>query len=504
MHDIMSEPSNSNATEPTLLTTEQMYRADQLAIASGIAGITLMENAGRACADAIVERYPAGRVIVLCGPGNNGGDGFVIARLLAECGWKVTVSLLGERSSLSGDAALVAARWSGETIPLSEATVDDADLVVDAIFGAGLTRPVDGVVGALIERINASGLPVCAIDVPTGIDGNTGACLGTAVRAILTVTFFRRKPGHVLFPGRAHCGETLIADIGIPAEVLEDIVPTFTENTLASWCSRLPHLSQLGHKYDRGHALVVSGGVANTGAARLGARAALRSGAGLVSVASPLDAVAVNAAHLTAVMIKPFDGAAALTGLLEDRRLNSVLIGPAAGVGGPTRSNTRVVLSSSAACVLDADALISFADQPHELFDAVADHEGGPVVMTPHGGEFARLFNAQVSGDSKIACAVSAAQRSNSVIVLKGADTVIASPDGQAAVNTNAPPTLATAGSGDVLAGIIAGLLAQRMPGFKAACAAVWLHGEAARRAGPGLIAEDLPEILPQILKQIS
>lgn len=500
----MTELAGRTVTEAILLTTEQMYTVDRLAIAAGIPGIALMENAGRACAGVIVKRFPPGRVVVLCGPGNNGGDGFVIARLLAESGWRVSVAALGERSALSGDAALAAARWSGEVVPLAAVSLHDVDLVVDAIFGAGLARSVDGAVGTLIKQVNAAGLPVCAIDVPTGVDGNTGACLGTAVHATMTVTFFHRKPGHVLFPGRAQCGDVIVADIGIPAEVLDEIVPTYTENTVGVWHDRLPRLAQVGHKYDRGHAVVVSGDAANTGAARLGARAALRTGAGLVSVASPPDAVMTNAAHLTAIMLKPFDGAAALARLLEDQRLNAVLIGPAAGVSGTTRSNVRAVLSSRAACVLDADALTSFADEPKELFDAIANHDGGPVILTPHSGEFARVFGEFDGCGSKIERAVKAARRSNTVIVLKGADTVIATPDGQASVNTNAPPNLATAGSGDVLAGMIVGLLAQRMPGFKAACAAVWLHGEAAIHAGPGLIAEDLPEMLPAVINKVN
>ncbi len=487
-----------------LLATQEMYRADQLAIAGGVPGITLMEAAGAACASAILERCRTGRAVVLCGPGNNGGDGFVVARLLAEAGWSVKLALLGDLNRLRGDAALAAERWRGDVASFDTAFSGDADIIVDAIFGAGLTRPVEGDLAALVESINASGIPVCAVDLPTGIDGDTGQALGAAIVASYTVTFFRKKPGHVLYPGRGHCGETLVADIGIPAAVLDDITPGYVENDPENWLHHMTGPVAQGHKYHRGHAVVVSGGPASTGAARLGARAALRSGAGLVTVATPPEALAVNAAHLTAIMLAPFDTAAGLGRLLEDRRLNVVLIGPAAGVGGETRANVRAVLESGAACVLDADALTSFAPCPSELFDAIMSGPHRSVVMTPHEGEFSRLFFESGTASGKIERAIGAAKASGATIILKGPDTVVACADERAAVNTNAPATLATAGSGDVLGGIVAGLLAQGMPAFDAACAAVWLHGETGNVVGRGLIAEDLPEALPDILKGLS
>lgn len=475
-----------------LLTPDDMYRADALAVAAGVPSLTLMESAGRAVADEIARRYGARPTLVLCGPGNNGGDGFVVARYLAAWGWPVRLALLGDRAKLTGDAAAMAGRWTGPVEPVG--AMAGAELIVDALFGAGLSRDFPA---PLAEAINGAGCPVVAVDVPSGLDGLTGQPRGASVRADVTVTFFRAKPGHVLLPGRALCGEVVVADIGIPESVLQEIRPRDSIN-----CGiRLPEPAAAGHKYSRGHAVVVSGGPLHTGAARLAAEAALRCGAGLVTLSGPREALLVQAAHVTAIMLSDLD----LSALLADRRKNAVCIGPAAGVGVDTRDLVETALMSGAATVLDADALSSFAEEAERLFRLVEMGQGRPVVMTPHAGEFGRIFKdlaaAGESGpehdDSKIERARKAARRSGAVIVLKGADTVIAAPDGRARVNVNAPPSLATAGSGDVLAGIVTAMLAQGLPGFEAACAAVWLHGAAASRHGPrGLTAETLLGLL--------
>ena len=487
-----------------LLTTAQMYRADQLAIEAGTAGFTLMENAGAACADMICRNYETGRVTVLCGTGNNGGDGFVIARLLRERSWSVKVALAGNIDRIKGDAAEAYGRWPGDTSSLADDAVTDADLIVDAVFGAGLSKPIEGAVAELIATVNAGGIPVVAIDVPSGIDGTTGQVRGCAFQADRTVTFFRKKTGHVLMPGRHYCGDIEVADIGISGDVLASIEPTAWENEPVVWSAMLPKVHPEGHKYSHGHAVVVSGGATSTGAARLGASAALRAGAGLVTVASPRDAVAVNASHLTAIMLQPFSDPAELSNILTDRRKNTVLIGPGGGVGGAMRSMVRVALASGASVVLDADALTSFAGIVDELRDAIAEIPGRIVVATPHEGEFSRLFTGHLDLNlPKPDRARQAADLVGAIIVLKGSDTVIADPTGKTLINTNAPPTLATAGSGDVLAGLIAGLLAQGMPGLEAAGAAVWLHGAAADHFGPGLIAEDLPDLVPAALRDL-
>jgi hydroxyethylthiazole kinase-like uncharacterized protein yjeF len=349
----------------------------------------------------------------------------------------------------------------------------------------------------VIQAVNASGLPVIAIDLPSGIDGRTGAILGTAVKATETVTFFRRKPGHLLLPGRVNIGRVTVADIGIDPGCLAVINPQTFHDVPGLWT--LPELQPGGHKYDRGHAVVVSGPRARTGAARLAARGALRSGAGLVTVASPPDAIAINASHLTAIMLLPMVGPAGLTEILSDKRRNAVVLGPALGVTAETESLLEVALSSEAAVVLDADGLTSFVDKRDRLFAAIATRTP-PVVLTPHEGEFARLFPELGDRPSKVDRARDAASLSTAIVILKGADTVIAAPDGRVAIADMAPPDLATAGAGDVLAGMVGGLLARGMEGFEAAAAAVWLHGAAARRRGAGLIAEDLPEMLPGVL----
>ena len=485
-----------------LLTTAEMSEADSLTIAGGTPGMSLMENAGRAVAEA-TARLQLPRVVVVAGPGNNGGDGFVAARHLAERGHKVRLCFVGDRSKLKGDAGQAAGRWSGPVEDAAPESLANCDAVVDALFGAGLDRDVAGLPRAMIDAMNASGVPIVAVDLPSGVNGTTGVIMGTAVNASVSVTFFRRKTGHMLLPGRLQCGVVEVVDIGIPDSVLATIKPQTFANAPALWGGAFPHPDSRGHKYSRGHAVVVSGGASTTGAARLAARGALRAGAGLVTIASPREALAINAAESLAVMVRPVDGPAELGEFLGDRRRNAVVLGPGGGVGPAMREEVLVALSSHAAVVLDADALTSFAEEPQTLCAAIRGRAKA-TVMTPHEGEFSRLFKALADkSPSKLERARRAAEISGAVVLLKGPDTVVAAPDGRAAIADNAPPWLATAGSGDVLAGIVAGCLAQGMPGFEAVAAAVWLHGEAGIAAGPGLIAEDLPEAMPSIYQRL-
>jgi hydroxyethylthiazole kinase-like uncharacterized protein yjeF len=493
-----------------LLTNAEMGRCDRLTIEAGTPGIVLMENAGRAVADAVARRPLGVLVAIVAGPGNNGGDGFVAARILRERGYRVRLGLVGDRAKLKGDAAEAAARLSGAPgVPIEPADpslLDGAGLVVDALFGAGLDRPVEGLARTMIEAMNASGAPVVAVDLPSGVNGTSGALMGVAVNAAESVTFFRAKPGHYLLPGRLHCGKLRIADIGIRPETLEEVRPQTSLNAPAAWRSHFPIPSLAGHKYKRGHAVIVSGHASTTGAARLSARAALRAGAGLVTIASPRDALAVNAATNLAVMVRPVDGGEELAGFLEDRRFNSVGLGPGLGVGEATCGLALAALAGERAVTLDADALTSFADDPDRLFAAIKARGASVTILTPHDGEFARLFGrmqglAEVA--SKLERAHAAARASGAVILLKGADTVIADPKGRAVINANAPAYLATAGAGDVLTGLIVGLAAQGMPAFEAASAAAWIHAEAACAFGPGLIAEDLSEQLPGIYRRL-
>lgn len=490
-----------------LLTPAEIAQADRATIAAGTAGIALMEKAGGAVADAVAMRHPLGtRIVVVAGPGNNGGDGFVAARVLSERGYPVRLLLIGERERLKGDAGASAARWKGAVEPAEPGALARAGVVVDALFGAGLDRPLTGLARSMIEAMNVCGAPVVAVDLPSGISGATGAVMGAAVRAGETVTFFRRKPGHLLLPGRIHCGKVRVADIGIPDEVLERIRPQTFVNEPGLWKHAFPVPRIDGHKYSRGHAVVVSGGLSFTGAARLAARGALRAGAGLATIASPRGALAAHAASNLAVMVRPVDGPAELAVFLGDRRLNAVVLGPGGGVGEPMRELVKAALDGPRAVVLDADALTSFAGDPGTLAAAIAARGEAPTVLTPHDGEFSRLFKTipeVFEHPSKLERARAAARHIGAIVLLKGPDTVVAAPDGRASIAENAPPWLATAGAGDVLAGFIAGLLAQGMPAFEGASAAVWLHGEAAAAFGAGLIAEDLPEALPQVYRRL-
>jgi hydroxyethylthiazole kinase-like uncharacterized protein yjeF len=488
-----------------LLTPDEMYEADRLTIAGGVPGIDLMEAAGLACTEIIRQACKPCKVCIVAGPGNNGGDGFVIARLLADAGWPVKLLFAGEVEALKGDAALAAEQWQGKVLPADVDKLHDVDVIVDALFGAGLARDIAGKLAGLVAAINAADAVRVAVDVPSGMDGHTGQVRGVAVKADHTITFFRAKPGHYLMPGRQLCGELHVAGMEISDDVLKTIQPQCKLNTPGGFRHALPGLGAASHKYTRGSAVMVSGGPRNTGAARLAAMAALRVGAGLVTVASPADALPVNAAHLTAIMLQQADTAGDLVRLLGDKRITACGIGPAAGVGPETVEKVLAVLAAGCAAVLDADALTSFAGQADGLFDAIMAREDRGVILTPHEGEFARLFKPRgQSGESKCERAIAASVTSGAVVILKGADTVIAAPDGRCAINNNAPPTLATAGSGDVLSGLCLGLLAQGVPAFEAACAGVWLHGETANRfGGSGLIAEDLPDCLPAALNSL-
>jgi hydroxyethylthiazole kinase-like uncharacterized protein yjeF len=489
-----------------VLTTAQMEHADRLAIAAGTPGFALMLRAGQAVAEAAMDLVEQGPILVVAGRGNNGGDGFVAATELVARGRSVSIILLCDRDTLQGDAALAARGWKGPVLPCDVRAIGAPALIIDALFGAGLNRPVKGDPHDIIEAINANGAAVLSVDLPSGINGTTGAVMGVAVRATETVTFFRRKPGHLLLPGRVHCGRVRLADIGIEAGLLDEIRPLTFENIPKLWRESFPVPRIDGHKYARGHAVVVSGDIAATGAARLAARGALRAGAGLVTLASPRDALAINASALTAVMIRAIDTRAEFADLLADKRLNACVIGPGAGVGERARDLVLAALSAKRGLALDADALTSFADAPDHLFEAIKSSADSQVVLTPHEGEFPRLFsdmNNKHPLRSKLERVRAAAERSGAVVLLKGADTVVASPDGRAAIAANAPRWLASAGAGDVLAGMVGGFLAQGVPAFEAACMGTWMHGEAGSEAGPGLIAEDLPEVLPAVFRRL-
>lgn len=479
-------------TFPTaLLSVFQMGEADRLTMATGISAIELVERAGKAVAHAITLRWPMRPISVLCGPGHNGAVGLVAASLLAEAGWPVRLARLGSRAHQMAQSICHTKPWHGDIEAMSPTVVDKAELVLDAIYGSGPHRPCESEARETLRAAELQGTRIIAVDIPSRILGDTGAGVD-ATPAVLTITFFRKSPGHLLLPGRALCGEVVVADIGMSSSVFNQIIPDTFENSPCLWGSALPRLHDGINKHSRGHALIV-GGHPMTGAARLAARAAARSGAGCTTVAAPAIAMPIYAAGLTSIMVQPLED---LDRLLGEVHPSGLLIGPGAGTGEATRARALALLATGRPTVLDADAITSFAGDPRALDRAIT----GPCVLTPHDGEFCRLFEA--SGD-KLTRARAAARRSGAIVLLKGSDTVICAPDGRAIINANAPATLATAGSGDVLSGIVVGLLAQGMDPFLAAAAAAWLHGAAATEFGPGLIAEDLPELLPGVFRRL-
>ena len=571
-----------------LLSADQMRAVEGAAIASGsVTGLQLMERAGRGVVEAIFAEWPelggsAHHAVVLCGPGNNGGDGYVIARRLKDRGWRVEVFALGDSALLPPDAARNHEIWvsMGNVLPLDPETTGSGarpDLIVDALFGTGLTRAVPeaaaGSLGAVRHRKPETGrrthCRTVAVDCPSGLDCDTGEMLMPPppeamqsedetvafeagqdywslarhwiVSADLTVSFHREKIGHYLGAPPMPSRKLAVVDIGIDEfdepETLSLNAPSLERVRLVGrkqsgiempgriWPGLLlPALQPGAHKYDRGHALVLAGGPGKGGAARLAARAALRVGAGLVTVAPQPDALAENAARLDAIMVRPTDGAGELTQHLEDNRFTSVCLGPGLGVGERTRELVAAATSGQAEAdpelrrrvVLDADALTSFADDPGALFGLLSE----ACALTPHEGEFARLFpdlslkTRQQFGKgprrSKVDAVREAANRAGCTVLLKGPDTVISSPGGGASIHAalydREAPWLGTAGSGDVLAGLITGLLASpRAIGtvHPSVDVAVWLHVECARAFGPGLIAEDLPEVIPQVLSRV-
>jgi len=465
-------------TRDELLTPDEMAKVDAAAPGLGVPGITLMANAGRAVARAIQARFRPCRTLVLCGPGNNGGDGYVVARLLARDGWPVAVATLAPPREGS-DAAWAAAGWHGPNVPFAPEEAARSALVIDAVFGAGLSRELDPDVVAVLRAARR----LVAVDVPSGLDGTTGLARGFAPAATLTVTFFRLKPGHLLLPGRDLCGETVLGDIGMPlgamAGTMADGQPRAFRNNPMLWS--LPNLATDSHKYERGH-VTVMGGPIMTGAARLAADAARRAGAGLVTIAA-LGSADVYRAGSAGTLVSE----APLADLLTDRRRLVWVCGPGLGPEW-ARKAWPVLTAANRTVVGDADVFTAYAGEPDAL--------RGAAVLTPHAGEFARAFGSL--GNDRVAAVREAARRTRAVVLLKGADTIVASPDGRVAINDSAPPWLATAGAGDVLSGLIAGLLAQGMEAWQATCAGVWLHGRAAAAAGPGLIAEDLSPALPE------
>jgi len=480
-----------------VLTAAEMSKADAAAIAGGIAGFKLMSAAGAAAAHEIIGQFKPCPALVLCGPGNNGGDGFIVAQQLKKAGWPVRVACMVKRNALKGDATLAAQKWDGEIESLnSNLSVHQTGLIIDAVFGTGFDRALDPELVILFDKIRTRKIPAVAIDVPTGLNATTGGADPGTLKAELTVTFCRKKIGHLLLPGKNFCGKVVVADIGITDQTIAALNTTCSENHPELWIKDFPVPQAESHKYTRGHA-VIYGGEKRTGAACLAAAAAQKIGAGAVTITSPQGSLPIYAGYRASIMVDECNSAEDLKAILRDERKNAVLIGPGAGVGDALRQAVEAILSFHKSGVLDADVFSAYQGNPQSLFSKLSPR----YVLTPHEGEFGRLFGL-MDGD-KLERALKAAKTSNAIVLLKGADTVIAAPDGSSVINTGAPPTLATAGSGDVLSGIITGLIAQGMPPFMAACAGAWLHGQAAQMHGFGLTAEDIISHLSQTLNAL-
>jgi hydroxyethylthiazole kinase-like uncharacterized protein yjeF len=486
--------------EHILLTPAEARRADAWAIENGKTGRELMEAAGRSVADTVVDYVGTplevgGQVLVLCGPGNNGGDGFVVARLLEEWGYPVRVITILDPTDMKGDAKRMARRWKGHTDALGDHKINGATVIIDSIYGTGLNKEIKGPVADLIASVNDADAFRLAVDVPSGLDSTTGNSTGPCFQADATVTFFRKKSGQLVAPGRFYCGgadHIHVADIGIPDAAMEEIEPTHFANEPALWSQYFPFQGPESHKYNRGHMLVLGGKEPTLGASRLASMAGLRVGAGLVTLAAPSESYPIQASALDDVMVRRFDSAFGFIGIMSDPKISTVLLGPGAGVGEKTAELVMQATLKGRNLVLDADALTSLVGRTDVLTNA-ANCE---LVLTPHEGEFSRLFPHLDFKADRLSAARMAAKETGCTVVLKGVSTVVAAPSGQVSIASNAPSWLSVGGTGDILSGMIGGLLSQGMPPFEAASAAVWMHGEAAMKAGRGLIASDL---LPQI-----
>lgn len=486
-----------------LLSTHQMKLAEKAACGGKVTSFTLMQRAGKAVAEEVISRYSKQPVLVLCGTGNNGGDGYIIAATLKKKNWDVTVAAACDTHDLQGDASRAAETWKDDIVSFEELELPEDGLIIDAVFGTGLTRAIEGQVYETLISLRETECPIIAVDVPSGMNADTGECQDCTPQAELTVTFARRKPGHLLLPGRVASGEVLVADIGITDEMLEPIGPFMLENSPSlAWAEGQDFdKPAYAHKYDHGH-VVVLGGRHMTGAASLASVAALRMGAGLVTVVAPAETAIIHQLHNPSLLVEPIGELARFKEHIKDPRRNAVLIGCGLGLDN-IGAVKKVVFDSvqfvpSKICVLDADALSAFADDPRVLMSALGPH----CILTPHEGEFARLF-PDLKG-SKPERAFAAAKRSGAVIVLKGADTVIASPDARLVINSNGSGWLATAGTGDVLAGMIAGIAARGLlDPFDAACAAVWMHARASELAGAGMVSSDLSAHIPAVWKEL-
>ncbi|MCB2055474.1 MAG: NAD(P)H-hydrate dehydratase [Geminicoccaceae bacterium] len=479
-----------------LLSNAHAASIDAAVIEAGTPGTVLMEHAGRAVTREITRRFAPGRCIVLCGPGNNGGDGWVVARRLHSAGWPA-VCATDPSWSPTGDAGAARRRYDGPVVDLHAVRPQEFDLAIDALFGAGLTRPLDEPVTGALRALESAGTPIVAVDVPSGVDGTNGDVLGFAPHAALTITFGSLKIAHALAPARAYCGDVVCRAIGIARRHYDALQDCPLHDQPAIWLDAWPEDRAQDNKYDRGHVVVLGGPTSMTGAACMAARAAEHAGAGLVTIACDAASLPIYAAKLSSIMTHPLDTAEARDVFLADRRIAAFVVGPGAGVTAHTADALAAMLKTRKPIVVDADALTVIAQDRERLMPLLHD----ACVLTPHEGEFARVFAQE---GTRLDRARRAAAEAACVLVLKGGDTLITAADGRLLINTSAPSTLAKAGTGDVLAGTIGGLLARGMPSLEAAGAGVWLHAASARHRGTLASATDLLPGLRKIAQALT
>jgi len=488
-----------NILNHVILSCKNHKDLDKRTIKKFIPGYKLMENAGGVIFKIIKKKFKKKKKIkILCGPGNNGGDGFVVAKLLEENGFQdVELFCLVTKNKLKGDAKIAANNFNKNLKSFNDFKISSNDLIIDGIFGSGLKRNISGNLKKIIEKINLK-KPYCiSIDTPSGINGDTGEIQGTALKSNDTITFTTKKPGHLLSPGSEYCGNVIVGDIGINLEKLS-FKPRIFENHPDNWRSKFPWPNQKSHKYTRGFSLIICG-EKMTGASRLAARAAARIGCGLLCLGVPRKSFNIYSTENPIALIEIVDDKKDLNNLLKDKRINTILIGPGFGISKKKLELIlKVVKEKKRLIVLDADAL-------KNNFKKILLKNKTKIVITPHEGEFLQVLKDLniKNKKNKFSIVIEFIKKTKINLILKGNKTLICSQDGKISINTNTSPFLATGGSGDVLAGMITGLISQGMDIFNACCASVWIHGEIGRMKGPGLIAEDLPEMIPKVLKKL-
>ncbi len=483
-----------------ILSNSEMAQADLITIKDGLTSIQLMKNAGKA----VFKNLPIiqqGKVLILCGPGNNGGDGFVISNLLIKANLQVEIYHPFELKNRSRDCQFYFQKINKSNFIESISDFEQYEYIVDALFGTGLSRELSEKYIKLFEKINYSNKPIIAVDIPSGINGENSLPQPTALNCTKTITFFCKKKCHLLLPSKKYCGEVILEDIGISKNVFKIMNPKIKKNDPSLWIKNFPFPSTMDHKYSRGLLIINTGPKFQTGAARLAGRSALRVGAGAVRLVCDKESAEVLEPQISVEMLSVISEKNELQSILKDKKISSVLVGPGNGVNDETKARTLLSLALVDHVVIDADAISCFANNPEELFIDTYPH----TILTPHEGEFKRLFGSNFSeNDDKVVRCVEAAKISGSIVLLKGADTVIADPYGNVVINSSEAPYLATAGSGDVLAGIIASLVGRnKMSAFNAACAGAWIHSYLGEYLGAGLIAEDLIDNIPFAVKKL-